>query len=332
VLRYNGTIHFPLPNSNDLWRQFQFFYQYDLNKLGSLSQFLTFDNILTLLNPSQLSKIMSIREWQFSLDNEWIHSFSSNFMIHNMTYYDQPGVFDFKVRRDDGQIVTIPNFSTFDVGIESRYSYNEKYYRAGFYKFYITTKSPVFLFNYHVGVLDLDGKRSVYNNFQLTMIQRLAWLLGHTWYQVQVGKILGKSPYPISYVTPGGQGYFLNNYDYNMLSEFEFVTDQYVSWFIEHHFDGYILNKIPYVQRLKLREVLYMRGLWGSYSQSNYNTLIPNFDFKAPSAYPYMEAGVGLENIFKILRFDSIWRLTYRSNDHKVIGNWYPKVSLNVIF
>jgi hypothetical protein len=164
------------------------------------------------------------------------------------------------------------------------------------------------------------------------MIQRLAWLLGHTWYQVQVGKILGKSPYPISYVTPGGQGYFLNNYDYNMLSEFEFVTDQYVSWFIEHHFDGYILNKIPYVQRLKLREVLYMRGLWGSYSQSNYNTLIPNFDFKAPSAYPYMEAGVGLENIFKILRFDSIWRLTYRSNDHKVIGNWYPKVSLNVIF
>jgi len=115
-----------------------------------------------------------------------------------------------------------------------------------------------------------------------------------------------------------------------MLAEFEFVTDQYVSWFLEHHFDGYILNKIPYVQRLKLREVIYMRGIWGSYSQSNYNTLLPGFDFKSPSAYPYMEAGVGLENIFKILRFDSVWRLTYRNN--KMAANWEPKISLNVIF
>ena len=330
VLRYNGTIHFPLPEKNDLWRQFEFYYQYDLNKLGSQSQFLTFDNVLTLLNPSQLSKIMSIREWKMSLDNEWVHSFSSNFVVHNMTYYDQPGVFDFKVKRDDGKIATIPNFNTFELGIESRYSYNEKYYRAGFYKYYITTKSPVFLFNYHIGVLDLDGKRSVYNNLQLTMVHRLAWLLGHTWYQIQLGKIIGKVPYPISYVTPGGQGYFLNNYDYNMLSEFEFVTDQYVSWYLEHHFDGYLLNKIPYVQRLKLREVIYMRGVWGSYSQSNYNALLPGFDFRSPSAYPYMEAGVGLENIFKILRFDSIWRLTYRNN--KAAANWQPKISLNVIF
>jgi hypothetical protein len=269
-----------LPEKNDLWRQFEFYYQYDLNKLGSQSQFLTFDNVLTLLSPSELSKIMSIREWKMSLDNEWIHSFSSNFVVHNMTYYDQPGVFDFKVKRDDGQIATIPNFNTFEMGIESRYSYNEKYYRAGFYKYYIPTTAPVFLFNYHIGVLDLDGKRSVYNNLQLTMQQRLAWLLGHTYYTIQLGKILGKSPYPISYVTPGGQGYFFNNYDYNMLAEFEFVTDQYVSWFLEHHFDGYILNKIPYVQRLKLREVIYMRGIWGSYSQSNYNTLLPGFDFK----------------------------------------------------
>lgn len=330
LLRYNGTIHFPLPAKNDLWRQFEFYYQYDLNKLGSKSLFLTFDNMLTLLNPSQLGKIMSVREWKMSLDNEWIHSFSTNFVVHNSTYYDLPGIFDFKVKKDDGQIVHLPNFSTFELGAESRYSYNEKYFRSGFYKYYITTKSPVFLINYHIGVLDMDGKRSVYNKFQVTMLHRLAWTLGHTWYQIQAGKIVGKAPYPISYVSPGGQSYFLNNFDYNMLSEFEFVTDQYISLYFEHHFDGYFLNKIPYVNRLQIREILYARALWGSYSQSNYNTLIPGFDFKSPSKYPYVEAGVGVENIFKILRFDSIWRLTYRNN--KAALNWMPKVSLNVIF
>ena len=332
VLRYNITTHFPLPEKNDLWRQFEFHYQYDLNQLGAQSQFLTFDNVLTLLNPVELSKIMSIREWEMSLANEWIHSFTSNMLVHNSTYYDLPGVFDFRVKQDDGKMATINKFSTFELGVENRYSYNEKYFRSGFYRYFITTKSPVFLFNYYLGVLDLNGKTSVYNKFQFTMIHRLAWLLGHTWYQVQVGKIIGRSPYPISFVTGSGQGYFLNNFDFNMMTQFEFVTDQYLSWFIEHHFDGYILNKIPYIQRLKIREVIYMRGLWGSYSQSNYNTIIPNFDFRSPSAYPYMEAGVGVENIFKILRFDSIWRLTYRYNDHKLIGNWYPKVSLNVIF
>jgi hypothetical protein len=273
---------------------------------------------------------MSIREWKLSLENEWIHGFTSNMSAHAQTYYDIPGVFDFRVRRDDGKIVHLPNFSTFELGIDNRYSYNEKYFRSGFYRYFLTTKSPVFLFNYHIGVIDLDGKRSVYNNFQLTMVHRLAWTLGHTWYQVQVGKIFGKSPYPLSYVTPGGQGYLLSQHDYNMLGEFEFVTDQYLSWYLEHHFDGYFLNKIPYINRLQIREIVYMRGLWGSYSQSNYNTLLPGFDFKSPSAYPYVEAGVGVENIFKILRFDSMWRLTYRNN--KLVHNWYPKISLNVIF
>jgi hypothetical protein len=330
VFRYNLTVHFPLPAKNDLWRQFECYYQYDLNKLGSENQFLTFDNVLTLLQGGPLSKIMSIREWKIGLENEWIHSFTTSFWVKNQTFYDIPGVFDFRVKRDDGKIVHLPNFNTYEIGLDNRYSYNERYFRSGFYRYFLTTKSPVFLFNYRLGTLDMNGKRSMYNKFQLTMVHRLAWTLGHTWYSIQVGKIVGKSPYPLSFATPGGQGFFWSDKDYNMLSEFEFVTDQYVSWYLEHHFDGFFLNKIPYINRLQIREIVYMRGLWGSYSQSNYNALLPGFDFKSPSAYPYMEAGVGVENIFKILRFDSVWRLTYRNN--KLVHNWYPKVSLNIIF
>ena len=328
--RYNITTHFPLPTGNDLWRQFEFHYQYDLAQLGSQSQFLTFDNILTLLNGGGIDKLMSIRDWELSLDNEWIHSFSSNMYVENQTFYDIPGFFDFRVRNDKGQMISIPNFNTFEMGINSRYSYNERYYRAGFYRFFLPTKSPILSFNYHIGVLTLNGKTSVYNKFQATITHNLKWTLGHTWYSFQVGKMIGRSPYPISFVSAGGSGYFLNNYNFNNISNFEFVTDQYISWFFEHHFDGYFFNKIPYINRLQIREVLYMRGIWGSFSQSNYNTLLPNFDFKAPSAYPYVEAGFGFENILKILRFDFIWRLTYRNQ--ALAPNFQPKISLNVIF
>ena len=330
VFRYNATIHFPLPAKNDLWRQFQFYYQYDLTQLGSQSQFLTFDNVLTLFKSSEIPNLMNVREWNLSLENEWIHSFTSTFSVHDQIFYDIPGAFDFKVRNDEGQIIRIPNFSTFELGFENRYSYNEKYYRAGFYRFFLPTKAPVFQFNYHIGVLTLEGKTSVYNRFDLSMSHNLKWTLGHTWYSVHLGKVLGKSPYPLSFVSPGGSGLFFNNFNYNNISNFEFVTDQYVSWFLEHHFDGYFFNKIPYINRLQIREVIYMRGLWGSYSQANYNTLLPTIDFKSPSPYPYIEAGVGVENIFKVLRFDSIWRLTYRNQT--LVPNWQPKISLNVIF
>jgi len=67
----------------------------------------------------------------------------------------------------------------------------------------------------------------------------------------------------------------------------------------------------------------------GSYSQSNYNALLRVLTLVSVGISIY-GGSVGLENIFKILRFDSIWRLTYRNN--KAAANWEPKISLNVIF
>jgi len=328
--KYNVTGHFRIPSSNDKWSQLEIYYQYDINVLGQQNELLTFDNAITLLRGSLLTKIMKIREWNANLENEWVRGFTSTMFVQNRTYYDIPGVFDFKIRKQDGSIVHLPNFNTFEVGINSRFSYHDKYFKSGSYRYFITTKSPVFHFNYHIGMLDINGDRSTYHRVQFTILHRLAWTLGHTWYEVKVGKVIGRSPYPISNVTPGGFGPLFNNADYNMLSEFEFVTDQYLSWYLEHHFDGYFLNKIPLIRRLQMREVLYTRGLWGSYSQSNFNSLIPGFDFKSPSAYPYVEAGFGIENILKVLRFDSVWRLTYR-NQH-IAPNWSPKISFNFVF
>ncbi|MCW3124786.1 MAG: hypothetical protein JWO03_444 [Bacteroidetes bacterium] len=334
VFKYNITSHFVLPSINDRWRQLELFYQYDLNELGQQNQLLTFDNIFSSIGgrPSTLHA-MKIREWGINLENEWLRGFSSTMSIHNMTYYAIPGKNEFiYTRKSDNTQIHLPNFDAFEIGVDSRYSYKDKYYKAGFYRFFIATKNPVFLLNYKLGFLTVNGNRSVYSKLQATVKQRLSWTLGHTWYQIQAGKIFGLSPYPLSYVTPGGFGYLLNNVDYNMLSPFEFVTDQYISVYLEHHFDGYFFNKIPYVNRLQLREVIYARALWGSYNSANKNLLNPGpeFNFNTPSKYPYVEAGFGFENIVKVLRLDFIWRVTYR--DNKLAKNFLPKFSIAVAF
>ena len=95
--------------------------------------------------------------------------------------------------------------------------------------------------------------------------------------------------------------------------------------------NGVLFNRLPFIKRLRLREVLTLRGIWGSLSDKNNPSFISNhsslisgeaalFLFPADALcqpmgdQPYMEAGVGLDNIFTILRIDYVWRLTYRDN------------------
>ena len=93
-------------------------------------------------------------------------------------------------------------------------------------------------------------------------------------------------------------------------------------WYFYSLFYGYFLNRIPLLRRLKLREVISFKGLYGSLSDSNNPNLNPdmiqfsNDENGVASTYvmdgdPYIEASFGLTNIFKFLRLDIVKRFTY---------------------
>ena len=102
----------------------------------------------------------------------------------------------------------------------------------------------------------------------------------------------------------------------------EFISDHHVGLNIQYYMNGFILNKIPLIKRLQLREVFSFKGLYGGlrdennpsfnnkvYSwQTNSDGEISSFTF---GSKPYMEASIGLSNIFKILRVDYVKRLNY---------------------
>ena len=68
-----------------------------------------------------------------------------------------------------------------------------------------------------------------------------------------------------------------------------------------------------------MREVFAFRGVWGDLSDKNnpqYNKWLPQFPAGTNpvemKSTPYMEISAGLDNIFRILRIDYVWRLSYR--------------------
>ncbi|MBK6640955.1 MAG: hypothetical protein IPG39_06785 [Bacteroidetes bacterium] len=114
--------------------------------------------------------------------------------------------------------------------------------------------------------------------------------------------------------TRGNESYFYDYASFNMMNYYEFISDQYASLFVVHHFEGFFLDKIPLMRKLKWREVASLRGVYGSMSDENKSILVNQNAFSTLSKKPYVEAGFGVENILKILRFDFMYRLTYLDN------------------
>lgn len=102
----------------------------------------------------------------------------------------------------------------------------------------------------------------------------------------------------------------------------EFVSDHSVSANVQYYMNGFILNKIPLIKKLKWREVFSVKAIYGGLRDENNPAYTNNvFDFQKnedndPITYgfgnkPYVEASVGLTNIFKFLRVDYVKRLNY---------------------
>lgn len=97
-----------------------------------------------------------------------------------------------------------------------------------------------------------------------------------------------------------------------MLNYFEFVSDKYADVYLENHWGGLFLDYIPGIKKLKWRFVTSARSTWGMIdSRHQKEMILPSFT-KQFGNTPYLEVSLGLENIFKLLRFDVFYRVTHQ--------------------
>ena len=145
------------------------------------------------------------------------------------------------------------------------------------------------------------------------------WLgaFGHIDAKLAAGVVWNRVPYPRLYIPSGNAGLFLSSNAFNTMQPMEFIMDQYVAFFATYHLKGWILNRVPLVNRLRLREVVGFNILYGGLSTKNDPAHDPAGLYRFPEntipfgTKPYMEYSVGVENILSFLRIDFVRCLTY---------------------
>ncbi|MDQ3535038.1 MAG: DUF5686 family protein, partial [Bacteroidota bacterium] len=164
-----------------------------------------------------------------------------------------------------------------------------------------------------------------------------AGFLGRFQYNLSGGKIFNPLPYPLLKVHIGNETLFYTTAAYNLMNNFEFVSDTYASFKYQHFFEGYIFNNIPLMKKLKWRLITTGNILFGSATHENFQMIpvtdqngemIPSFN-SLDIKKPYIELGYGIENIFKFVRVDAFHRLSYLNNPEA--SKFGVKISFQII-
>lgn len=131
-----------------------------------------------------------------------------------------------------------------------------------------------------------------------------------------------KVPFPLLCMPPVSLTYLMdaNDQTFNLMRNMEFLNDRYVFWSAMWDLNGKIFNRIPLIKKLKWREFIGIKGMWGHLTDKNNPYKNPGdkmlFEFLSESHImsnqPYWEAMVGIHNIFKFFGVDYVRRLTYK--------------------
>jgi len=203
----------------------------------------------------------------------------------------------------------------FQVNLYFIYTPNRKEVGNGVERNLITKWHPTFKLIYTKGIAGFLDSRFNYDKIKIFYRQPfLTGFFGKTIIITELGKTFGTVPLQLMDIIPGNQTITIKENMFSMMDYYEFVSDTYATIHIDQHFNGRIMNKIPLFNRFDLRATAGFRALWGEISNPENITINASEVVYLAPTRGYYEYSAGIENIFKILRVDAVWRGSYLEN------------------
>ena len=318
--KYGGGVTYVLSKNPRM--ALNVFAKRDMEQLGQGTGAFRQDNVLSSLfrrNPA--NKLTDVTELSGYFEKEWLYGFSNKALFKHRVL--KPAGSNYKYVRFRPELNAeqqINYLITTEIGLYTRFAYKEKFVYGEFERISLGTTYPTLEFQYDYGVPGLMGSEFEYHKIIGRISDKVRFgPFGYMRISSEAGKIFGNLPYPLLMMHQGNETFFYDEGSYNTMNFFEFVSDEWVSLWASYHAEGLVLNKIPIMRRLKWREVASAKAVVGGYDKKNDLILSRDFDYDGVPdimslSKPFIEAAIGVENIFKVLRVDFIWRLTYLDN------------------
>jgi hypothetical protein len=222
-------------------------------------------------------------------------------------------IFSLDYFSDDTYTTTKSEVKQSEVNLQVEYTPGRKTVGYGVERLNVDSPYSRFFVNYSQGFKGLIDSDFDYSKLQLYYKQPITiGPLGRTNLTMELGKTFGQVPLGLMSVIPGNQTYFIIGNTFNNLNFYEFVSDEYATLQWDHNFQGRLLSRIPLMRKLNWREIIGVRGVYGTISQENQLINASGLVYQAPKQ-PYWEYSVGIGNIFKVFRIDASWRGNYRN-------------------
>lgn len=292
------------------------------------------DNVFTSFKWDKVDHMMYYENYRLFYDREWNNGLrfttffrrSKNTPTASLFYQPLNGT---NVPDASGQNIT--NFVTSEFNVGVRYQPGATWINTKQRRIAANNDAPIFALNHTVGIKNLFGGRYNYNYTEAEIYKRFwvgSW--GKIDNDIRAGVQWNKVPFPLLIMPAANLSYIMEDNTFNLINNMEFLNDRFVSYMVSWDINGKILNRIPLIKKLKWREYIGCNVLWGMLSDKNNPYCNANDKnlfyfpgrFNSDGSYtaishvmdkkvPYVEAIVGIHNIFKLLHIEYVRRLTY---------------------
>lgn len=294
------------------------------------------NGILTSLKAVQPNILQYIRRTTLQYDRQWTNSLRTSMWLEHNQYegaewhpdsrtvslgYDMSG---------SNGLTHISHLNTAEIGATLRWAPGERVFNAVSQRANIDKDTPIFTLTHRFGAYSYQpfAGHHLYNKTEFNAFKRFHMsFAGFLDARVAASGVWNSVPWPLLIIAEANQSFSYRRESFHMLNALEFISDRSAQINLTWHMKGMILNNIPLIKRLNLREIICFNGVYGTLSDKNDPTRTHGL-FAIPEGtrqldkMPYMEVGVGLENIFKILRLVYYQRITYRDANLSWMGKW----------
>ncbi|MGN0281450.1 MAG: DUF5686 family protein [Prevotella sp.] len=217
-------------------------------------------------------------------------------------------------------------FRTSEFHVELRFAPGETFINTKQRRLKINLDAPVFSIGHTLGVKGFLGGDYRYNYTEANIYKRF-WM--NSWGKIDCylkgGIQWNQVPYPLLIMPETNLSYIIQDETFELIDNMEFLNDRFASLYVSWDFNGKIFNRIPLLKKLKWREYIGFRCLWGALSdknnpyleqnaQSDVVMMFPTGCHVMDSKKPYYELSLGIHNIFKLIHVEYVRRLNY--NDY----------------